>query len=269
MARDSYSFLHFPMVAGVVLIALGMKKTIAHVEEPLDPGDRVRAGRRPGDLPARPHRVPAGATSTRSTSSAWCSRWRCARSSRSPTSRTPSSPSRSSTVAMVALIAYEAIHFAEAQRPDPPPGSRDPAARASRGRPMAGAHARRVPPARAVRGGRRRSSARALVACGSTSSTARSGSMPEMSRWNRSVRASSSSAWLVRSAWRGAVADAAEHAAAEDVDAGRVALLDGEDADEARLRCGGQPRVLVAEVVDRRRAAIARPSRRSRRRGRG
>jgi len=35
MARDSYSFLHFPMVAGVVLIALGLKKTIAHVEEPL------------------------------------------------------------------------------------------------------------------------------------------------------------------------------------------------------------------------------------------
>jgi low temperature requirement protein LtrA len=37
MARDSYSFLHFPMVAGVVLIALGMKKTIAHVDDPLRP----------------------------------------------------------------------------------------------------------------------------------------------------------------------------------------------------------------------------------------
>ena len=35
MARDSYSFLHFPMVAGVVLIALGMKKTIARTDEPL------------------------------------------------------------------------------------------------------------------------------------------------------------------------------------------------------------------------------------------
>ncbi len=35
MARDSYSLLHFPMVAGVVLIALGMKKTIAHVGDPL------------------------------------------------------------------------------------------------------------------------------------------------------------------------------------------------------------------------------------------
>jgi low temperature requirement protein LtrA len=35
MARDSYSYLHFPMVAGIVLIALGMKKTLAHVEDPL------------------------------------------------------------------------------------------------------------------------------------------------------------------------------------------------------------------------------------------
>ncbi len=36
MARDSYSFLHFPMVAGIVLVALGLKKTIAHVDDPLD-----------------------------------------------------------------------------------------------------------------------------------------------------------------------------------------------------------------------------------------
>ncbi len=35
MARDSYSFLHFPMVAGVVLVALGLKKTLAHVDDPL------------------------------------------------------------------------------------------------------------------------------------------------------------------------------------------------------------------------------------------
>jgi low temperature requirement protein LtrA len=36
MARDSYSYLHFPMVAGVVLVALGLKKTLAHVGDPLD-----------------------------------------------------------------------------------------------------------------------------------------------------------------------------------------------------------------------------------------
>jgi low temperature requirement protein LtrA len=35
MARDSYSYLHFPMVAGIVLVALGMKKTLGHVSEPL------------------------------------------------------------------------------------------------------------------------------------------------------------------------------------------------------------------------------------------
>jgi low temperature requirement protein LtrA len=35
IARDSYSYLHLPMVAGIVLIALGMKKTLAHVDEPL------------------------------------------------------------------------------------------------------------------------------------------------------------------------------------------------------------------------------------------
>jgi low temperature requirement protein LtrA len=37
LARDAYSFLHFPMVAGVVLMALGLKKTIGHVGSPLRP----------------------------------------------------------------------------------------------------------------------------------------------------------------------------------------------------------------------------------------
>jgi low temperature requirement protein LtrA len=36
IARDSFSYLHFPMVAGIVLVALGMKKTLAHVGDPLD-----------------------------------------------------------------------------------------------------------------------------------------------------------------------------------------------------------------------------------------
>jgi low temperature requirement protein LtrA len=35
MARDSYSILHLPMVAGIVLVALGMKTTLGHVDEPL------------------------------------------------------------------------------------------------------------------------------------------------------------------------------------------------------------------------------------------
>ena len=33
LARDSYSFIHFPMVAGIVLAALGLEETIAHVDD--------------------------------------------------------------------------------------------------------------------------------------------------------------------------------------------------------------------------------------------
>ena len=35
MARDSYAYLHLPMIAGIILVALGMKKTIGNVDEPL------------------------------------------------------------------------------------------------------------------------------------------------------------------------------------------------------------------------------------------
>jgi low temperature requirement protein LtrA len=35
IARDSYSYLHFPMVAGIALVALGFKKTLVHVGDPL------------------------------------------------------------------------------------------------------------------------------------------------------------------------------------------------------------------------------------------
>jgi low temperature requirement protein LtrA len=35
IARDAYSYLHFPMVVGIALIALGLKKTLAHVGDPL------------------------------------------------------------------------------------------------------------------------------------------------------------------------------------------------------------------------------------------
>src|SRR5215207_7618176 len=36
LARDSYSLLHFPRVAGIVLGALGLETTLAHVGDPLD-----------------------------------------------------------------------------------------------------------------------------------------------------------------------------------------------------------------------------------------
>jgi low temperature requirement protein LtrA len=35
IARDSYSYLHLPMIAGIVLVSLGVKKTLQHVDEPL------------------------------------------------------------------------------------------------------------------------------------------------------------------------------------------------------------------------------------------
>jgi low temperature requirement protein LtrA len=35
LARDVYSYIHLPMVAGIVLFALGLKKTIADVDDPL------------------------------------------------------------------------------------------------------------------------------------------------------------------------------------------------------------------------------------------
>jgi low temperature requirement protein LtrA len=36
LARDCYSYLHLPMVAGIVLFALALKKTLVHVGDPLD-----------------------------------------------------------------------------------------------------------------------------------------------------------------------------------------------------------------------------------------
>jgi low temperature requirement protein LtrA len=36
IARDSFSYLHLPMIAGIVLLALGIKKALEHVGDPLD-----------------------------------------------------------------------------------------------------------------------------------------------------------------------------------------------------------------------------------------
>jgi low temperature requirement protein LtrA len=36
LARDSFSYLHLPMFAGIVLLALGAKKVLAHVDAPLE-----------------------------------------------------------------------------------------------------------------------------------------------------------------------------------------------------------------------------------------
>lgn len=36
LARDAYSGFHIPIVAGIILVALGLKKTLSHVGDPLD-----------------------------------------------------------------------------------------------------------------------------------------------------------------------------------------------------------------------------------------
>ena len=58
LARDSFSYLHLPMFAGIVLVALGAKKVLAHVDEPLEtvPAFALCVGR--GPLPAEPRRDP-------------------------------------------------------------------------------------------------------------------------------------------------------------------------------------------------------------------
>jgi len=44
MARDGYSFLHYPIVAGIVLVAFGLHHALAHVTEPLDAIASVTVG---------------------------------------------------------------------------------------------------------------------------------------------------------------------------------------------------------------------------------
>ena len=61
LARDAYSLLHFPMVAGIVLAALGLKTTLAHVGDPLHvvPAAALVGG--VGALPPRACRLPVAA----------------------------------------------------------------------------------------------------------------------------------------------------------------------------------------------------------------
>jgi low temperature requirement protein LtrA len=35
IARDAYSYLHFPLIAGIILVAFGIKTTMAHTDDPL------------------------------------------------------------------------------------------------------------------------------------------------------------------------------------------------------------------------------------------
>ena len=56
LARDVYTYLHLPMVAGIVLFAFAMKTTLAHVGDELARRAGVRPLRRPRPLPVRVRR---------------------------------------------------------------------------------------------------------------------------------------------------------------------------------------------------------------------
>ena len=96
MARDSYSYIHYLMVAGIVLIALGLKKTLAHVGDPLTTETAVAmlggaALYLLAHIAFRLRNV-----GTRSTGSAWSAPSSSSRSCRSPSPCPPSPRSRSS-----------------------------------------------------------------------------------------------------------------------------------------------------------------------------
>ena len=58
IARDSFSYLHFAMVAGIVLVALGFKKTLEPRRRRARARARHGAARRHRALPARARRLP-------------------------------------------------------------------------------------------------------------------------------------------------------------------------------------------------------------------
>ena len=113
IARDSFSYLHFPMVAGIVLLALGLKKTLEHVDEPLKLVPAVGDARRHRRLPARARRVPLAQRAPLQLAAAD----RRGRARRAPPRggrarpRSPRWPS--SRALLVVLIVYEAHRFAE------------------------------------------------------------------------------------------------------------------------------------------------------------
>ena len=62
LARDSYSYLHYPMIAGIVLLALGLEEGARRRGRAPEGRRGRRALRRGRALPARPHRLPPTAT---------------------------------------------------------------------------------------------------------------------------------------------------------------------------------------------------------------
>ena len=113
IARDSFSYLHFPMIAGIVLLALGLKKTLGDVEDPLEarPGGGDARRRRP--LPARPRRLPV-AEHPPAQRPAAARRRAPAGADPGRRARSPRSATLAIMVAiLLALIVYEMVRFAE------------------------------------------------------------------------------------------------------------------------------------------------------------
>jgi hypothetical protein len=100
------------MIAGIVLLALGVKKAIAHAYDPLDTVPPSPSARR-GALLLRPHRLPLRNVHS----------WAASASRRPslPGADPAGDPGRRADRAgrggggRVALIAYEAVHFREAR----------------------------------------------------------------------------------------------------------------------------------------------------------
>ena len=58
LARDAYTYIHIPIIAGVIVTAVGDELVIAHLIQRLDAARAGGGGRRTGALPDRPRRVP-------------------------------------------------------------------------------------------------------------------------------------------------------------------------------------------------------------------
>ena len=69
LARDSYGVLHRLLIAGIILTALGVKKTIADIDEPLETVAAVALCGGVAALPARARRDSDCAASEPSTAS--------------------------------------------------------------------------------------------------------------------------------------------------------------------------------------------------------
>jgi low temperature requirement protein LtrA len=114
IARDSYSYLHLPMVAGIVLLALGLEKTLAHVGDPLElvPAAALLGGTATYLLAHVGFRLRTMRTLSRR-------RLACAALLIALVPLAPELPSLATlgvlAAVLIALIAYEALRFAEAR----------------------------------------------------------------------------------------------------------------------------------------------------------